>query len=304
MGHPAFCNWEKVSICALLYRQFELLRSFFAASTAGSEEKSAAQRLVGIDGYHECCGTGCGCNDLRRDRDESCFTFWEPKGEGVKRLLFCMLLLIGVLAACGQNSDSSNAGDVLVMNCTDAEVCSVRVDWENETLVVQNADGTALGRDEYLTFELDAVPATVTACDIEGADLASCTIMELTKGRWGIHLNCDAEGNYVMEAKEVAALTQSSAFVAGTERTQRGIVTERCMAQVRAVDSRWSFLVPSRAAIGISITKEYGESYWESEHYEFPPDVGLGDYVEIESAIEKKSGLLAATNIVKLEEKE
>lgn len=222
----------------------------------------------------------------------------------MKKAWICTLFLICVLAGCAQNTKNDDFGDVLVMNCTDAVVCSVRVDWENETMVGQNADGTALGRYEYLTFELDTVPATVTACDIEGAELASCTLTELTQGRWRIHLTCDAEGNYVMEAKEVTVPDPSSPFVAGTERTQRGVVTERCMAQVRAVDSRWRFLVPSRATIGISITEEYGGSCWESEYYEFPPDVGLGDYVEIESAIEKKSGLLVATNIVKLEEKE
>lgn len=221
----------------------------------------------------------------------------------MKKLLACMVLLICTLTACGQ-SDVDAFGDVLVMNCTDAEVCSVRVNWENETTVGQNADGTALGRYEYLTFELDTVPATVTACDIEGAELASCTITELTQGRWGIHLTCDSTGSYVMEAKEVIAPDPGSPFVAGSEQTWQGVVTERCMDQVRAVDSRWSFPVPSRAVIGIAPETGEGNCFWESEYYEFPGDIGLNDYVEVESAIEKKSGLLVATNIVKLENKE
>lgn len=219
----------------------------------------------------------------------------------MRKVWICTLFLSCVLAGCGQSVDNGDFGDVLVMNCTDATVSSVRVDWENETLVGQNADGTALGRYEYLTFELDAVPATVTACGIEGAELASCMITEMTQGRWGIHLTCNSTGSYVMEAMEVDVPDPSSPFVAGTEQTWQGVVTERCMDQVRAVDSRWSFLVPSRAAIGIHITEAYGESFWESEYYEFPANVGLGDYVEIKSAIEKKSGLLVATNIVKLE---
>jgi len=214
-----------------------------------------------------------------------------------------MLLLICALTACGKSAGNGAFGDVLVMNCTDAGVCSVRIDWDNATAVGQNADGTALGRYEYLTFELDAVPATVTACDIEGEELVSCTLTELTQGRWGVHLICDASGNYIMEVQKVEVFDSDSPFVAGTERTQRGVVTERCMAQVRAVDSRWSFLVPSRATIGISIAEGYGESFWESEYYEFPSGIRLGDYVEIKSAIEKKSGLLIATNIVKMEEK-
>lgn len=222
----------------------------------------------------------------------------------MKKVWVCTLLLVCALAGCAQNTKNDDFGDVLVINCTDAVVCSVRVDWENETLVGQNADGTALGRYEYLTFELDTVPATVTACGVDAVELASCTITELTQGRWGIHLACDAEGNYVMEAKKVTDPDPNSPFVAGTEQTWRGVVTERCMAQVRAVDSRWRFLVPSRATIGVSITEGYGGSCWESEYYEFPPDVRLGDYVKIESVIEKKSGLLVATNIVKLEEKE
>lgn len=221
----------------------------------------------------------------------------------MKKLLACMVLLICTLTACGQ-SDGDAFCDVLVMNCTDAVVCSIRVDWENETLVGQHANGTAFGRYEYLLFELDRVPATVTACGIDAVELASCTVTELTRGRWGIHLTCDAEGNYVMEVKEVADPDPSSPFVTGTEQTWRGVVTECCMAQVRAVDSRWRFLVPSRATIGISITEEYGGSCWESEYYEFPDDISLNNYIEVESAIEKKSGLLVATNIVKLENKE
>lgn len=221
----------------------------------------------------------------------------------MKKGLFCVLLLCA-LTACGQNVDNGISGDVLVMNCTDAEVCSVRINWEDETLVGQHADGTALGRNEYLTFDLERVPATVTACDIEGAALASCTITQLTQGRWGIHLICDAEGNYGMEAKEVAVPDPSSPFVAGTERTWQGAVTELCMAQVRAVDSRWRFLVPSRASIGIKPETGEGNCFWESEYYAFPDDISLNDYVEIGSAIEKKSGLLVATNIVKLENPE
>ena len=219
----------------------------------------------------------------------------------MKRGLLWLLLLACALTACGQSAGNDGFDDVLVMNCTDAEVCSVRVEWENETMAGQNADGTALGRNEYLTFDLERVPATVTACDIEGAALASCTLTELTQGRWRIHLIRDAEGNYVMEATQDVDCNSGSAFVPGTERTQRGVVTECCMAQVRAVDSRWSFLVPSRAVIGVAPETGEGNCFWESEYYEFPTNVGLGDYVEIESAIETKSGLLVATNIVKLE---
>lgn len=211
-----------------------------------------------------------------------------------------MLLLLCALTACGQ-SDGGALGDVLVMNCTNAEVCSVRIDWDNETTVGQNADGTALGRYEYLTFDLDAVPATVTACDIEGAALASCTITELTQGRWGVHLTCDSTGNYVMEATEVAAPDPDSPFVAGTEQTWQGVVTERCMEQVRAVDSRWRFLAPSCAVIGIKPETGEGNCFWESEYYEFPVNVSLGDRVEIKSAIEKSSGLLVATKITVME---
>lgn len=189
-----------------------------------------------------------------------------------------------------------------MLNCTDTTVYSVRISWDNETTVGQNADGTALGRYEYLTFDLEDAPAIVTACGEGGAELASCTLLEQTQGRWGVHLICDAAGKYKMEANEVENIDQSSVFVAGTEQVWRGIVTEKCMDKIRAVQSEWSFLVPSRSAIGIETETGLGNSFWKSEYYDFPDNVSLGDCVEIKSAIEKSSGLLVATSIVLLDE--
>lgn len=56
--------------------------------------------------------------------------------------------------------------------------------------------------------------------------------------------------------------------------------------------------------IGIEPETGEGNCFWESEYYAFPDDISLNDYVKIGSAIEKKSGLLVATNIVKLENHE
>lgn len=56
--------------------------------------------------------------------------------------------------------------------------------------------------------------------------------------------------------------------------------------------------------IGIEPETGEGNCFWESEYYAFPDDISLNDYVKIGSVIEKKSGLLVATNIVKLENHE
>lgn len=218
----------------------------------------------------------------------------------MKKLFVYMLLLICALTACDQSVHNGSGGDVLFLNCTDAAVYSVGISWDDETVVGQNADGTALGRYEYLTFDMEDVPATVTAYDIDGTKLASCTITEQTQGRWGVHLICDAAGNYKMEAKAVVDLDQSGAFVAGTGQTWQGVVTELCMAKVRGVPSEWSFLVPSRATICVELEDGRSRSCWESDHYHFPSDISLGDYVKVESAIERSSGLLVATGITVL----
>lgn len=215
-----------------------------------------------------------------------------------KRLTCVMLLLCCTFTACGYNEV---AGDIVFINCTDTPVFSVKLNWENETLVGQHADGTPL--DQYMTmsFDLEDAPVTVTACGKGGTELATCEITEQPQGRWGVQMTCDTSGNYAMKVREISASETNGAYVAGTRQTWRGVVTERCMDQVRMVDSRWRFLVPSRAVIGIETGTDEGNSFWESKHYHFPDNVSLGDYVEIESAIEKSSGLLVATNIVKLD---
>lgn len=117
----------------------------------------------------------------------------------MKKILICMLLLIWFLTACGHSSIS---GDILFVNCTDVQVYSVRVNWGNETLVGQRADGAALGRYEYLTFDISDEPTTVTACGKDGTELTCCTILGKTRGQWSVQLTCDAQGKYTMKVKE------------------------------------------------------------------------------------------------------
>ena len=217
----------------------------------------------------------------------------------INKSAVCVLFtLCCCLAACGQREES---GDILFVNCTDTPVHSVQIKWENETLVGQYANGTAIEKYNNISFDLDSVPATVSACGEDGEELASCRLTERAQNGWCLQLTDRSDGRFLLEARELLSSKQNSPYVIGTEQTWRGVVTERCMDKVRAVDSTWGFLVPSRAVIGIDITEGTGKSFWESEQYKFPMGIALGDYVEITSAVEKHSGLLVATKITILE---
>ena len=79
--------------------------------------------------------------------------------------------------------------------------------------------------------------------------------------------------------------------VPGTEQTYYGTVSDRAMSPVDVRDP----FDRGRAYVGIKLDNGEGMLFWLAK--ESYPDVGIGDYVEIESAIEKGTDLLVATRI-------
>lgn len=70
-----------------------------------------------------------------------------------------------------------------------------------------------------------------------------------------------------------------------------GTVVDRAMSKVNEND------LTGRAYIGIEFDDGTGEIFWLARGYELPEELELGDRVEIESEIEKNTGLLAATQV-------
>lgn len=97
----------------------------------------------------------------------------------------------------------------------------------------------------------------------------------------------------------VALLVCAAAYVSmtrertvpGTEQTYYGTVSDRAMSRV---DERDPF-DRGRSYIGIKLDNGEGMLFWLAKDCD--SDAGRGDYVEIESAIEKGTDLLVATKI-------
>lgn len=74
-----------------------------------------------------------------------------------------------------------------------------------------------------------------------------------------------------------------------------GTVVDRAMSKVNEND------LTGRAYIGIEFDDGTGELFWLARGYELPEELELGDRVEIESEIEKSTGLLVATKVSVIE---
>lgn len=122
-----------------------------------------------------------------------------------KVILIAAVAAAAVLAALwlvrGRLGGEVAMGDVVFVNETHVSVYAVAFDWESHTTVGMNADGSAMGKDEYLAFDAREYPVTVTVYGDRMCEepLASCVIDEPPAGRWYVMLErADGGALYLM----------------------------------------------------------------------------------------------------------
>lgn len=116
-----------------------------------------------------------------------------------KIVIIAFVVMAAVLALWllrGLFGGSSAAGGLVFVNRTDIPVGAVGLRWEDETQVGCNADGSLIGKGEYLSFEAERYPVTVTLFrDGEAREeLLSCVIEEPPMGRWYLFLEKNGAG--------------------------------------------------------------------------------------------------------------
>lgn len=112
----------------------------------------------------------------------------------MRRLAGILLLLLGLLTACGGETVD---GDLVFVNGTDTPVYRVAVEWSGGAEVGMNADESPMERDDCIAFQLEGYPVKVTAFGADGAELAGAVIHR--PGPWIVQLAFDAAGDYAIK---------------------------------------------------------------------------------------------------------